>query len=74
MKIDAVTRDALEEELNKFGFRLFKYLDKRFEDLNKSMVRLDEKYDKLTTTLDAFLKRESIRPVYIMRPLNLLVR
>ena len=55
MKIDAVTRDALEEELNKFGFRLFKYLDKRFEDLNKSMVRLDEKYDKLTTTLDAFL-------------------
>jgi predicted nucleic acid-binding Zn-ribbon protein len=52
-----VTRDVLKEEFNEFGIQLFKYLDKRFDEVNKRIDGLDEKYDKLMTTLDAFLKR-----------------
>lgn len=54
---NVVTRDILKAEFDEFGFKLFKYLDKRFAEVNKRIDLLDEKYDKLMTTLDAFLKR-----------------
>lgn len=69
---EPITKDVLKTELNgltealdgrvnkrfdEFGFKLFKYLDKRFDEVNKRIDALDKKYDKLLTTLDAFLKR-----------------
>lgn len=59
---ESITRDVLKTELksltealdrrvnkqfDEFGFKLFKYLDKRFDAVNKRIDTLDEKYDKL---------------------------
>lgn len=58
---DVVTTDYLDERLERsftdFSLKLFKYLDKRFDEVNARIDELDVKYDKLMTTLDAFLKR-----------------
>ncbi len=54
---DVVTKDVLKEELNAFSLKLFEYLDMRFDEVNKQIDGLDEKYDRLMVTLDAFLKR-----------------
>jgi archaellum component FlaC len=55
--ISYVTQDVLKNELNSFAVELFKYLDKRFAETNERIDGIDRKYDKLMTTLDAFLKR-----------------
>lgn len=52
-----VTQDVLKNELNSFAVELFKYLDKRFAEVNNNISAVDNKYNNLMTTLDAFLKR-----------------
>jgi hypothetical protein len=46
---DYVTRDDLQQAFDSFGLKLFKYLDKRFDEVNKRIDDLDVKYDKLMT-------------------------
>ncbi len=47
----------LNESFNGFSIKLFKYLSERFDQVNKRINALDEKYDRLMATLDAFIKR-----------------
>lgn len=54
---DYMTRDMLKEDLNDFGLKLFAYFDKRFDALDKRIDGIDDKYERLMTVLDAFLKR-----------------
>jgi hypothetical protein len=54
---DYITQENLDASLDKLVLKLFSYFDKRFDETNKNIQKIDEKYDHLTKTLDTFLKR-----------------
>jgi hypothetical protein len=54
---DFVTKQDLDQALDEFGVKVFAYFDKQFKQLDSRIDTLEEKFDHLTATLDAFLKR-----------------
>jgi DNA anti-recombination protein RmuC len=52
-----VTQEGLDKSLDKLVIKLFKHFDKRFDKVDKDIAKINDKYDHLITTLDAFLKR-----------------
>lgn len=52
-----VTQEDLDKSLDNLVVRLFQHFDKRFDKIDKDIAKINEKYDHLITTLDAFLKR-----------------
>ena len=52
-----LTTEILDERLNDFGLKLFKYLDKRFDKTDKQFDDQKAAHNRLINTLDAFLKR-----------------
>lgn len=52
-----VTQKGLDESLDKLVIKLFHHFDKRFDKIEESTAEINDKYDHLITTLDAFLKR-----------------
>ncbi len=55
--MDTLTSKELDKKFEQFGTKLFKYLDEQFAGTNRRIDEIDNKYDKLMATLDAFLKR-----------------
>ncbi|HEY1645363.1 MAG TPA: hypothetical protein VGF75_03170 [Candidatus Saccharimonadales bacterium] len=48
---------SLDEALDKFAIKLIKHIDKSNKEIRQEVEKIDEKYDHLITTLDAFLGR-----------------
>jgi septal ring factor EnvC (AmiA/AmiB activator) len=54
---DYLTKNDLDKSLDMLVIKMIKHLDKQTNEIKKNIKSIDDKYDKLLTTLDRFLKR-----------------
>lgn len=52
-----VTTEQLDQKLNEFEVKLFKYLDDKFKNVDEQFVVLEKNISKLTSTIGGFVKR-----------------
>ena len=52
-----MSNTVTKDDLDKLALKLIEHIDKGNKELKQEIEKIDEKYNQLLTTLDAFLKR-----------------